>query len=209
MTLFPRLLYLSGTQDFPDAASFESRLRRLLDAGLPWFQFRDKVLGDRDLFLWSERIRRWTSGSGCLLTINDRPDIALLAGADGVHLGQEDLSALETEFVRPFESFHLGISTHSRSEVTRALLARPDYLGVGPIHSTLTKETGVAPRGIQALSETRALTGLPLVAIGGMTPGNARETFSAGARTVAVGHALTMADNPEESLRIFLDIAGS
>ena len=206
MKTFPPLLYLSGTQDFPDTGSFERVLRRLLEVGLPWFQFREKTLDDRDLFAWAEKIRRWTEASGTLLTINDRPDIALLCGADGVHLGQEDLSALEPEFQRPNDSFHLGISTRNSSEVRRALLVRPDYVGVGPIHATSTKDTGVSPRGLLSISETRALTDLPLVAIGGITHENARELFSAGAGTIAVSSALSSADSPDSMLRILLEI---
>jgi thiamine-phosphate pyrophosphorylase len=206
MKTFPRLLFLSGTQDFSDLATFESVLRTLLDAGLPWFQFRDKILPDRDLFLLADRIRQWTRDSGCLLTINDRPDIALLCGADGVHLGIEDLSALETEFKKPNDTFHLGISTHSASEVRRTLLVRPDYLGVGPVHATLTKVSGISPRGPLAIAETRALTGLPLVAIGGMTPENAPELLMAGADIVAVSSAISRADSPVAALNLFLGI---
>lgn len=206
MNSFPKILFLSGIQDFADPASFERNLRTLLDAGLPWYQFRDKVLPDRDLYLWAERIRQWTTASGCLLTINDRPDIAFLSGADGVHLGQEDLSSLDQEFKRPFEAFHLGISTHQGSEVRRALLFKPDYLGVGPIHDTRTKETGIASRGPRALSETRELFVLPLVAIGGITPDNARELFDAGAGTLAVSRALTKSTNPERILKDLLNL---
>ncbi len=204
-TAFPRLLYLAGTQDFADENAFERTLRDLFDAGLPWFQLRDKTHDDRALFRLAEKIRRWTRETGCLFTVNDRPDIAVLTEADGVHLGQEDLSALETEYVRPAEGFHLGISTHDRLEVLRALTIKPDYLGVGPIFQSSTKATGVPPRGPQALSETRELTKLPLVAIGGFTLENVHDVLASGC-TVAVSGTLSRANDPRTVLRSFLEV---
>ena len=204
---FPRLLYLAGTQDFDSVDSFERHLRALLGAGLPWFQLRDKRLDDRALSLLADRVRLWTRESGALFTLNDRPDIALLCEADGVHLGQEDLSALEgakSSEERPRGSMHLGISTHNKNEVLRALTHRPDYLGVGPIFDSPTKETGVVPRGVAALSETRELTTLPLVAIGGITRENGADLLSAGAGTLAVSSLLTRADSPEGVLKALL-----
>lgn len=206
MTAFPRLLYLSGTQDFPGEEAFERCLRELLAAGLPWFQLRDKALDDRSLFNLALKIRAWTREAGCLFTVNDRTDIALLSDADGVHLGQTDLSALETAFLRPRPNFHLGISTHSKAEVMRALTVGPDYLGVGPIFPTRTKETGVSPRGPGALPETRALSPLPLVAIGGITPDNARELLLAGADTLAISGVLTRSEDPGALLATFLGL---
>ena len=204
---FPPLLYLAGTQDFDSVDSFERHLRALLEAGLPWFQLRDKRLDDRSLSLLADRVRLWTRESGALFTLNDRPDIALLCEADGVHLGQEDLSALEepnSSEERKRRAMHLGISTHNKNEVLRALTHRPDYLGVGPIFATTTKETGVAPRGVAALSETRELTALPLVAIGGITRENGAALLAAGAGTLAVSSLLARADSPEGVLKALL-----
>ena len=99
---------------------------------------------------------------------------------------------------------HLGISTHNKNEVLRALTHRPDYLGVGPIFATTTKETGVAPRGVAALSETRELTALPLVAIGGITRENGAALLAAGAGTLAVSSLLARADSPEGVLKALL-----
>ncbi len=204
---FPRLLYLSGTQDFDSLGSFEQRLRTLLDRGLPWFQLRDKRLDDRDLCLLADRIRLWTRETGALFTVNDRPDIALLCEADGVHLGQDDLSALDTDdpnLTKRRRGGHLGISTHNKNEVLRALTHKPDYLGVGPIFASSTKETGISPRGVGALEETRALTGLPLVAIGGITLKSGEEILRSGAWTLAVSSLLSRNDFPEKILQKFL-----
>lgn len=204
---FPRILYLSGTQDFPSPAAFEHRLRTLLDSGLPWFQLRDKTLDDRELCLLADKIRLWTRECGALFTVNDRPDIALLCGADGVHLGQDDLSALEAEDPGRRENrkgCHLGISTHNKNEVLRALTHKPDYLGVGPIFASSTKETGISPRGAGALEETRALTGLPLVAIGGITLESGEEILRSGPWTLAVSSLLIRSNSPEKLLQKLL-----
>ena len=206
---FPRILYLAGTQDFDSVDSFEHHLRMLLDAGLPWFQLREKRLDDRALFFLAERVRSWTKKSGALLTMNDRPDLAVLCGADGVHLGQDDLSAMDTESPEGFRkkwTGHMGISTHNTPEVLRALTHHPDYLGVGPIFTSPTKVTGVAPRGVAVFSETQALTSLPLVAIGGITLDNAASVLAFGAGTLAVSSLLTDRNSPEKILKNLLSL---
>lgn len=208
--IFPRLLYLAGTQDFDSVDSFERHLRGLLDAGLPWFQLRDKRLDDHALSLLSDRIRLWTREHGTLFTLNDRPDIALVCEADGVHLGQEDLSALHEggdPSEKKYKRMHQGISTHNKNEVLRALTHHPDYLGVGPIFASTTKETGVAPRGVGGISETRELTTLPLVAIGGITLENGAALLAAGAGTLAVSSILTRADSPASVLKVLLSFS--
>ena len=205
MKSLPPLLFLAGTQDFPDSMTFERTLRDLLSAGLQWFQLRDKVLDDRSLYFLAEKIRGWTRETDCLFTLNDRPDIAHLVEADGVHLGQTDLSALEPEFVRPHETFHLGISTHTPSEVARALTVKPDYLGVGPLYLSATKELDYAPRGPSAIIETRELTDLPIVAIGGITSDKISEIFLAGASTVAISGIISRANNPVLALKFLIE----
>lgn len=194
---FPSLLYLAGTQDFPSPELFFAHVEKVCAGGLKWFQYREKNLSDPLLFEMAKRLREVTRRHGTLLTINDRTDIALLIGADGVHLGQDDLpSVREFRKLFPSEVLHLGISTHNPYEVRRALLLRPDYLGVGPIFSTSTKNTGVEPRGVTALEETQTLTSLPLVAIGGITPEHAGDLYRAGSHALAISGALTASLDP-------------
>ncbi len=204
MTL-PRLVYLSGTQDFPSIEAFFRHVETLCRAGLPWFQFREKSLPDEPGLELADRLRVLTRETGTLLTINDRTDMALLSGADGVHLGQDDIPSVRTlRTIFPSSTLHLGISTHNLYEVRRALLLQPDYLGVGPIFSTSTKDVGVPPRGSRALTETRTATTLPLIAIGGIRPEHAPELFRAGATSLAVSSILTHSDDPAALLRAFL-----
>lgn len=202
---FPKLLYIAGSQDFTDKPSFFACLEHLLSEGLSWFQFRDKALSESELFSWASEIRDLTSRYSALLTINDRPDIAALTGADGSHLGQDDISSIISDLPhRPKQSFHIGISTHNLYEVKRAIILAPDYLGVGPINPTETKTLEHAPRGIEGIIETRKVTNLPLVAIGGITPSQAGEIFKAGAQTVAVSGAITKSSDPARTMKDFL-----
>jgi thiamine-phosphate pyrophosphorylase len=198
---FPRIVYLAGSQDFPSPQTFFDFVDRLCRSGLPWFQYREKALPDRARLDMADRLRALTLTTGTVFTVNDRPDIALLSGADGVHLGQDDLPSVRL-FRKP--PSHLGISTHNAYEIRRALLFRPDYLGVGPIFATATKETGLAPRGVEALRESRSLTSLPLVAIGGIRPEDKSVLFDFGATTLAVSGALSLAADPVAVLRTFL-----
>ncbi|MHB1605559.1 MAG: thiamine phosphate synthase [Leptospirales bacterium] len=204
----PRLVYLAGTQDFPSVETFYRHLEILCRTGLPWFQFREKSLPDDQWLELADRIRTLTRETGTLLTINDRIDLAILSNADGVHLGQDDLPSIRS-FNKIFPSpgispLHLGISTHNLYEVRRALLLKPDYLGVGPIFSSLTKVVGLPPRGPQALKETRSATSLPLVAIGGISPEHSRDLYQEGASSLAVSGALTSSNDPVATLRSFL-----
>ncbi|MCL4461066.1 MAG: thiamine phosphate synthase [Nitrospirae bacterium] len=201
---FPTLMYLAGTQDFPSSELFFAHVERVCRAGLKWFQYREKALTDSLFLEMADRLRELTRQHGTLLTINDRPDIALLSEADGVHLGQDDLpSVREFRKLFPSDTLHLGISTHNLYEVRRALLLKPDYLGVGPIFPSSTKDTGITPRGIEAIRETGHLTSLPLVAIGGITPDRAGELYQAGSHALAVSGAITASGDPLAVLEAF------
>ncbi len=203
--IFPRLLYIAGSQDFQDRETFFSHLEQLLAGGLRWFQFRDKRLPDNELYRWAMEIRQITSRYGAILTINDRPDIALLSGADGTHLGQEDIPSMTDKVLPPeMKHCHVGLSTHNPYEVKRAILLSPDYLGVGPISNTATKTLEHAPRGVGAIRETRMITDLPLVAIGGITTEMAPSLYQAGAQTIAISGALTKSASPVAVLKEFL-----
>ncbi len=203
---FPKLLYIAGSQDFPDKTSFFSHLESLLSEGLSWFQFREKALTEKALFSWALEIRELTSSYKALLTINDRPDIAYLIEADGVHLGQEDIPSMTSELI-PLElkNLHIGFSTHNPYEVKRSVILSPSYLGVGPINPTKTKDLEHPPRGIQGIIETKKITALPLVAIGGITPDMAGDIFRAGAQTIAVSGALTKSPDPIKTMKDFLN----
>jgi thiamine-phosphate diphosphorylase len=145
--------------------------------------------------------------AGALLLVNDRPDVAALAGADGVHLGQEDLPVEAARAVLGPEAL-IGVSTHSDEEIARALAAGADYLGFGPVFATDSKEgaTLPPPHSVEGLSRTVKLAGrVPVVAIGGITVARARSVALAGAACAAAIAELCNAPDPEARARAFAE----
>ena len=140
---------------------------------------------------------------GALFVVNDRPDVALMVGADGVHLGQEDLPPAEARRVMGNDAI-VGRSTHSLEQV-RASLGEPvDYVAIGPVFQTASKANPDPVVGPELLREARALTDLPLVAIGGIDAARAVVAIAAGADGVAVLSALTDAPDLEQAARAFV-----
>jgi thiamine-phosphate pyrophosphorylase len=129
-------------------------------------------------------------GSGCLFFVNDRVDVAMAAGADGVHLGQEDLE-LEAARRLAGNEMAIGISATTVEEARRAEEGGADYLGVGPVYATPSKADAARPIGLEGLRTIRDAVTLPIVAIGGITETNARQVFEAGANGIAVISAVT------------------
>ena len=141
--------------------------------------------------------------AGATLIVNDRADIARLAGADGVHLGQGDLSVEDARRIVGPDAI-VGLSTHTEAQIADAAKTTASYIAVGPIYGTATKDTGYAARGLD-LVRTAATTGRPVVAIGGITLVRAPEVADAGARSVAVISDLLTDGDPERNVRLFLE----
>jgi len=136
-------------------------------AGLPAVQLRYKGQDEREHLFWAHALRRITRGTGTLFIVNDRPDIALLAQADGVHVGQNDMPADEVRrIIGP--AMLLGLSTHNRKQVAAANDAPVDYIGFGPLYATNSKARPDPVLGPQALKEALFLSRHPVVAIGGL-----------------------------------------
>src|SRR5262249_8792649 len=130
-----------------------------------------------------------TRAAGAKLIINDRVDVALTAEADGVHLGQDDLSVEEARELLE-EGKIIGLSTHSLEQFQAGLQTSADYLAVGPIYATTTKENPDPVVGLELITAAKAITDRPIVAIGGITVERAPEVIAAGADSVAVISAL-------------------
>ena len=139
--------------------------------------------------------------SGALVIVNDRPDIARMAGAGGVHVGQEDLPPEAVRAV--LGDGVIGLSTHDAAQVTAGLASAADYIAVGPVFSTRTKDTGYAARGLD-LVRAAAGRGKPVVAIGGIDLARAAQVVAAGASAVAVITDV-LRDDPERRTRAYLD----
>lgn len=171
-------------------------------------QLRDKHLGAREFLAQAMVLRNLLSPLGIPLVVNDRLDVALACGADGVHLGQGDISPDEARRLLPPQVF-IGWSVETPADVARSASLPVDYLGVSPVFATPTKTDTKTPWGIEGLRQVRAMTSLPLVAIGGIHPGNARAVLDAGADGLAVVSALCAADDPEAAARSFHREMGS
>ena len=171
-----------------------------LAAGLPAVQVREKDLGAADLAFVCRRLRALTLDHQALLIVNDRVDVALMAGADGVHIGQDDLPAAEVRALMGPRAL-IGVSAATVDEAVAAERAGADYIGVGSIYATATKPDAGAPVGLGRVTEIRRAVRVPIVGIGGITPENAAAVIRAGAQGVAVITAVTLADDMNAAVR--------
>lgn len=173
-----------------------------LEGGADAIQLRAKDVGGRDMLELCLRIRDMVDGSGreCLFIVNDRVDVALAAGADGVHLGQEDLPAsLARSLLK--EDMILGISVMSPETARRACEEGADYLGVGPVFPTPTKPDAGPVIGVEGIRRVKQAVDLPVVAIGGINQGNVEQVLQAGADGIAVISSVATAGNMLEAVR--------
>ena len=168
--------------------------RALLDAGVRLIQYREKRLPAGAMLEECRALRRMTREAGACFIVNDHVDIALLVEADGVHVGQDDLPVPEVRRLVGPEMI-IGLSPHSPEQAQAALAAGADYIGVGPIFATQTKEDVVAPVGFAYLDWVAAHIRLPFVAIGGIKAWNAADVAAHGADCCALVSALVGAEN--------------
>lgn len=185
----------------------EQLVAECVDAGAPAIQLRDKTADSRALTSTAERLRAITKSAGAALIVNDRLDVALAAGADGVHLGPDDLTVPAARGIAP-RDFIIGYSTDDPEEARRAAAAGADYLGVGAVFGTRSKP-GLADEAIgpDRVRLVREASGLPCLGIGGITLENASEVLETGAG-IAVLSAVMSASDPAAVVRELLHIAG-
>jgi thiamine-phosphate pyrophosphorylase len=177
-------------------------------SGVELIQYRNKKAPSRELFEISLRLSAGLAGRGARFIVNDRPDIALLASAGGVHVGQEDLGVEEARAICGNQRW-VGISTHTLGQVAAADRTSADYVAFGPIYPTTTKQNPDPVVGTDLLRRARQITRKPLVAIGGITLERAREVYAAGADSLAVVRDLICAPNPGARAREFLEVAAA
>lgn len=184
------------------AEEFAALARSLVEAGVDLLQLRDKRLGDRELLGRARLLREITQRGGALFVMNDRPDLAVLARADGVHVGQEELSVKDARTVVGPDSL-IGVSTHSLDQARQAVLDGAGYIGVGPVFPSGTKRFEAFP-GVELLRAVADEIRLPAFAIGGITPQNVNEVVAAGFRRIAVSGAVTTAHDPAAAVESLL-----
>ena len=176
------------------------------DGGADCIQLRAKDTTDRCTFDLAGKVVKVCKNAGVISIINDRVDIAAAVGADGVHLGQDDLPLDEGRKMQ-LEPMIFGLSTHSIDQLKSAIRQRPDYVSVGPVFTSGTKPA-LAPAGLQYVTGAMQIltdTGVGHVAIGGITVGNIDQVLKAGAKNVAVCSAVAKATNPEAMCRKLKD----
>jgi thiamine-phosphate pyrophosphorylase len=179
-----------------------------LEAGVRFLQLRAKAMSSSGFLATCERVVEAAGPLGALVIVNDRADIARLAGAGGVHVGQDDLSVAAVRRVVGPPAV-VGLSTHSLGQIARALEQPIDYLAVGPVFGTGTKETGYEPVGLALVTAAAEQAGaIPVVAIGGITLERAPEVIAAGAAAVSVISDLLAEDTPSARVRTFLRALG-
>ena len=182
--------------------SHEEQVRRLIAGGATLIQLREKTGSPRAFFEDAAAALRRARDAGVTLVINDRVDIALALGADGVHLGQTDMPVTAARRLLGSRAI-IGYSTHNLAQATAALDLPIDYLALGPIFETRSKENPDPIAGLEAIRNVRRVAAsLPLVAIGGIQRSNLQEVLSAGADSTAVISAiLTDPENIAKTLR--------
>lgn len=178
-------LYAITDLGLSGAVSHSELAATLYGAGVRLVQIRDKIMPDALLCDQAAGAARCAGACGGLLIVNDRVDIALAAGAQGVHLGDEDMPADAARRIAG-DRLIIGVSTHGEEEALAAAAGPADYIALGPIFASSTKRTGRRLLGPGAVARVRARTDRPLVAIGGITLDTAGELLQAGADSVAV-----------------------
>jgi thiamine-phosphate pyrophosphorylase len=179
----------------------------LLSAGVRLIQYRGKTDSSRLLFDICSAMAERVHQAGGIFIVNDRADLARITGADGVHVGQEDLPAEEARRVL-LAGQRVGVSTHTRAQFEEAGATSADYIAFGPIFPTGSKDRPDPVVGLERLREMHGLARRPLVAIGGITLDNAASVIEAGADSVAVIHDLLAAEDIGARARKFLKMLG-
>ncbi len=184
--------------------AFADLSKQLVAVGVDVLQLRDKTLGDRLLVQRARLLREQTRNSDTLFVMNDRPDIAVLSDADGVHVGQDDLSVADVRAIVGPDRL-VGVSTHTLDQALAAAAEGADYIGVGPVFPSSTKRFDEFP-GLELLRLTRVKVALPMFAIGGITIENVQQVLDAGFHRIAVSGAITKAAEPALAARRLVEL---
>jgi thiamine-phosphate pyrophosphorylase len=199
-------LYLVTSESLSNGRSTLSIVRAAMAGGVRLVQLREKDLPLRDLLRLAGEVRRLTDDAGALLIMNDRLDVALAVGADGVHLGQEDLPVNAARRIAP--DLIIGASTHSIEEARAAEAAGASYINIGPIFPTRTKEWNRGFLGLEGIRAIAPAISIPFTVMGGIKRTHIPELVRAGVHTIAMVTAVTAAESPEQAARELLGNIG-
>lgn len=196
-------IYLVTSQALSAGRTTLEIARDALAGGIRLIQLREKELSGAAFFRLAEQMRRVTANAGALLIINDRLDIAMAAGADGVHLGQDDLPVAAARRLAP--DLIIGASTHSIAEARQAEKDGASYINIGPLFPTRTKQWTGEFLGLDGLRRIAAAVSTPFTVMGGIKPRQIPELRRAGAEIIAVVTAITAAPDPASAARELLN----
>ena len=192
-------VYPVVTTDFCAGRNPLDVIRSILEGGAKVVQVREKTMCDRNYLNLLKEARKLTDDFGALLIADDRLDAALLADADGVHLGQDDLPCAEARKLAP--QLFIGVSTHNRDELLAAQRDGCSYLNIGPIFPTGTKSLPMNPLGLETLSELAPQVKVPFSVMGGIKFSHLKTLRSHGCLHIAAVTAFTQAENPAAEVR--------
>jgi thiamine-phosphate pyrophosphorylase len=204
MLVVPRFYPILDAGCFADAAEMFLAAEEFAASGITLLQYRNKSGHARQMLAQARELRTRLEAN-IKLIMNDRADLCLAAGFDGLHVGQDDLSADSARSIIGPELW-LGVSTHNPEQLAEADKTKADYLAIGPIFATSSKANPDPVVGLEGLRRARQLTRKPLVAIGGITRANARSVIDAGADSVAVISDLLL--SPRKSAEEFIRVLG-
>lgn len=195
-------LYLVTDPGLCETRGLVETVMAAVRGGVTLVQLRDKHASDAELVPVARRLKTALAGSGVPLVINDRLEVALASGADGLHIGQDDGEVADARAALGPDAL-LGLSVQTREQLARLDPSRLDYLGLGPVFATPSKHDHAAPLGFAGLAELVAASPLPTVAIGGLKAEHARDVYRAGAKGLAVISAICGTPDPEAAARAF------
>lgn len=191
-------LYLVTDRRLAAGRSLPALVEAAVAGGVTVVQLREKSCSTREFVALAREIQALLRGTGVPLIINDRVDVALAAGADGLHLGQKDMAIADARRLVGSRMI-IGISVESLDDAIRAEGEGADYLGISPVFATATKIDTAPPLGLDGVRAIRAAVGLPLVGIGGIDAGNVASLIEAGADGGAVVSAIVAAPDPRQA----------
>ena len=177
----------------------------LAEAGVRLIQYRNKSAPARQYLDSSRGLAEALRPHGVTFLVNDRPDVAFLSGASGVHVGQDDLEVEQARLVLGSDKL-VGVSTHNLEQFNKAAASSADYIAIGPLFSTTSKANPDPVVGLAFLRSVRGLTDKPIVGIGGISLDRAKSVIEAGADSVAVVSGVLGAPNPSQSARQYLEV---
>lgn len=196
-------LYLVTDLTHLNKGRIVSIVEKAIDGGVDIVQLRSKELMDSELLAIGRKMRAICRQKRRLFFVNDRPDLAIVLDADGVHVGQDDLpvSVIRRLFAREGKERLIGKSTHSFTQAKKTAQEAVDYIGVGPIFKTPTKKDYI-PVGLDLITKVSHTITLPFVCIGGITKDNLTQVREAGGQRIAIVRAVCEADNPKQAAAV-------